>query len=101
MTNQNFDWTEILPEPERSKVRAAQQAGLVEFTRSFPAREEIEQAGIEGREALAKACAQVDAARIKDLTAELRKLQDIIDSQADRILDLEARQTPPNSKSTD
>lgn len=90
MTDRNFDWTTILPEPERSKVRLAQKNDLVEFIGSFPTREEVERAGIEGRETLAKACAQVDAARIADLTAELRKLQDIIDSQADRILDLEA-----------
>lgn len=84
-----FDWTEILPEPDRSQVRAAQEASLVHFIDGFPTKEEVEQAGREGSEAFAKACTQVDRKRINDLTAELRKLQDIIDNQADRILDLE------------
>lgn len=85
-----FDWTEILPEPDRSKVREAQRAGLIHFLDGFPTNEEVEQAGREGREAFAKASAHVDRSRINDLVAELRKLQDIIDNQADRILDLEA-----------
>jgi hypothetical protein len=91
MSNPEFDWTEILPETLRSQVRSAQKAGLVHFMEGFPTKEEIEQAGREGREAFAKACAQVDRKRIDDLTNELRKLQDIIDNQADHILDLEAR----------
>jgi hypothetical protein len=90
MTNVGFDWTEILPEPERTRVREAQRNDLVAFMDHFPTKEEIEQAGVEGREAFFEARAQVDKARIADLTAELRKLQDIIDDQADRILDLEA-----------
>jgi hypothetical protein len=90
MTNTGFDWTEILPEPERSKVRAERRGTLEEFLDRFPTKDEIEQAGREGREAFFEARAQVDKARIADLTAELRKLQDIIDDQADRILDLEA-----------
>jgi hypothetical protein len=64
MSDLEFDWTEILPEPERSKVRAAQKAGLVEFIDSFPTKEEVEQAGREGREAFAKACAIVDAKKL-------------------------------------
>ena len=90
MANTGFDWTEILPEPERSKVRAERRGTLEEFLDSFPTKEEVEQAGREGREAFFEARAQVDKARIADLTAELRKLQDIIDNQADRILDVEA-----------
>lgn len=90
MSSHGFDWTEILPEPERTKVRAERRGTLEAFLDRFPTKEEIEQAGREGREAFAKARAQVDKARIADLTAELRKLQDIIDAQADRILDLEA-----------
>lgn len=86
MTNREFDWTTILPEAERATFLAQRQS----FLESFPSKEEVEQAGIEGQQAFARACAQVDRARINDLTAELRKLQDIIDSQADRILDLEA-----------
>ena len=85
MSNPEFDWTTILPEDERKIVLAQRQA----FLDRFPTKEEVERAGREGREAFAKACAQVDRDRIKDLTAELRKLQDIIDNQADRILDLE------------
>lgn len=86
MSSHETDWTIILPPDERKKLLDARN----EFFGSFPTREEYEQVGREGREAFAKACAQVDKARIADLTAELRKLQDIIDSQADRILDLEA-----------
>jgi hypothetical protein len=86
MSNREFDWTMILPEEERRKVLADRQT----FFDKFPTKSEIEQAGREGREAFAKACAQVDRNRINDLVTELRKLQDIIDSQADRILDLEA-----------
>lgn len=86
MSSQEFDWTVILPEGERQKLLAARSA----FFDSFPTKEEVEQAGKEGREAFAMACAQVDRARINDLTIELRKLQDIIDGQADRVLDLEA-----------
>jgi hypothetical protein len=89
MTNPEFDWTEILPEPERTNVRNERRGTLEEFLDRFPTKDEVEQAGREGREAFAKACTQVDKARIADLTAELRKLQDIIDNQADRILDLE------------
>lgn len=51
-----FDWTEILPEPEKSKVRAQQST----FLESFPTREELGRAGREGRAAFAKACATVD-----------------------------------------
>ena len=85
--NREFDWINILPEPDRQKALAERRA----FFDSFPTKEEVEKAGRDGREAFAKACAQVDRNRINDLTAELRKLQDIIDGQADRILDLEAR----------
>ena len=87
MSNPEFDWTTILPEDERRKVLADRQT----FFDRFPTKDEVKHAGREGREAFAKACAQVDRKRIEDLTAELRKLQDIIDRQADRILDLEAR----------
>jgi hypothetical protein len=86
MSNREFDWTMILPEEERRKALADRQT----FFDKFPTKSEIEQAGREGREAFAKACAQVDRNRINDLVTELRKLQDIIDSQAGRILDLEA-----------
>jgi flagellin-specific chaperone FliS len=55
-----------------------------------PMREKITIYGREGREAFARARAEVDQRRIAHLTAELRKLQDIIDNQADRILNLEA-----------
>lgn len=88
MSNPEFDWTTILPEDERKRVLAERQA----FFDRFPTKDDVEQAGREGREAFARACAQIDQNRIKDLLAELRKLQEIIDSQADRILDLEARQ---------
>lgn len=87
--NREFDWTEILPEPERTKVRNERRGTLEEFLDRFPTKEEIEQAGREGREAFFEARAQVDKARIAGLTAELRKLQDIIGTQADRILDLQ------------
>ena len=92
MSSREFDWTTILPEAERQKVLAERQV----FFERFPTKQEVEQAGREGREAFAKACAQVDQNRIKDLTAELRKLQDIIDNQADRILDLEAKVSVTN-----
>jgi len=92
MSNPDFDWTTVLPEGERQKFLADRES----FLDSFPTKEEVEQAGREGREAFAKACAQVDSKRIAGLTAELRKLQDIIDSQADRILDLEAALAVPN-----
>ena len=85
MSSHDFDWAAILPEDERKIVLAQRQA----FFDRFPTKNDIEQADREGREAFAKACAHVDQDRIKDLTAELRKLQDIIDNQADRILDLE------------
>jgi len=90
MEDKGFDWTEILPEPERTKVRNERRGTLEEFLDRFPTKEEVEQAGREGREAFFEARAQVDKARIASLTAELRKLQDIIDNQADRILELEA-----------
>lgn len=90
MSSRDFDWTVILPEAERHKELASRQT----FLDSFPTEDELEQAGREGRAAFAKACAQVDRNRINDLVAELRKLQDIIDNQADYILDLEARLTP-------
>lgn len=83
--NDKFDWTTILPDAERQKVLAGRQA----FFDNFPTKDEVEQAGREGREAFAKACAQVDR-------AELRKLQAIIDDQADRILDLEAALSASN-----
>lgn len=57
MSNPEFDWTTILPEEERKKVLAGRQA----FFDRFPTKDEIEQAGREGREAFAKACAEVDA----------------------------------------
>lgn len=91
MTSREFDWTTVLPEPGRQKALAERQA----FFDGFPTKDELEQAGREGREAFAEACAQVDRKRISDLVAELRKLQDIIDGQADRILDLEARLATP------
>jgi hypothetical protein len=84
MSNSEFDWTIILPPDERKKLLDARD----EFFGSFPTREEYEQAGREGREAFARARAEIDQRRISDLTADLRKLQDIIDNQADRILDL-------------
>lgn len=59
MSNPEFDWTTILPKGERRKVLADTQA----FFDSFPTRDEIEQAGREGREAFAKACAEVDRKR--------------------------------------
>jgi len=59
MSNNEFDWTVILPEAERQKVLADRKA----FFDCFPTAEEIEQAGREGREAFAKACAEVDAKR--------------------------------------
>lgn len=61
MSNPEFDWTEILPEPERSKVRAERHRSMEEFFDKFPTKEEVEQAGREGRAALAKASATVDA----------------------------------------
>src|SRR5450631_406095 len=90
MSSHEFAWTIILPEDERKKVLADQQS----FFDRFPTKDEIEQAAREGREAFAKACAQVDSKKpevnhIRDLMAEVRKLQDIIDDQADRIIDLE------------
>ena len=51
MANTGFDWTEILPEPERSKVRAERRGTLEEFLDSFPTKEEVEQAGWEVRDA--------------------------------------------------
>jgi hypothetical protein len=59
MSNNEFDWTVILPEAERQKVLADRKA----FFDSFPTKEELEQAGREGREAFAKACAEVDTVR--------------------------------------
>lgn len=96
MSVNDFDWTEILPEPDRTQARKARDAGLTKFLDGFPTKEEIEQAGRDGREAFARACATIDRNRINDLTAELRKLQDIIDRQADHILDLEARLAGPH-----
>jgi hypothetical protein len=64
MSNNEFDWTVILPEAERQKVLADRKA----FFDCFPTAEEIEQAGREGREAFAKACAEVDAKRSDQTT---------------------------------
>lgn len=55
MTDPDFDWTEILSEPERSKVRADLTAQKGTFLESFPTREELEQSGREGREAFYRA----------------------------------------------
>lgn len=57
MSNREFDWTMILPEDERKKALADRQT----FFDSFPTKDEIEQAGREGRAAFVKACATVDA----------------------------------------
>jgi len=57
MSNPEFDWTTILPEDERKKVLAERQ----EFFDRFPTKDEVEQAGREGRASFAKACATVDA----------------------------------------
>jgi hypothetical protein len=57
MSNPEFDWTAILPEDERKKVLAERQP----FFDSFPTKDEVEQAGLEGRAAFANACDTVDA----------------------------------------
>ncbi len=61
MSNNEFDWTTILPDAERRKALADRK----EFFDSFPTKEEVEQAGREGRAAFAKACAQVDRTKFR------------------------------------
>lgn len=71
MTDQKFDWTEILPEPERTKVRADLEAKNGTFLESFPTREELEQTGREGRSALYRAQAAVNAKETERLLNEV------------------------------
>jgi hypothetical protein len=56
MSDTKFDWTTILPKAEREKVLSDRQA----FFDGFPTKEDVEQAGREGRLAFARACAIVD-----------------------------------------
>lgn len=60
MTDPKFDWTTILPEPDMTKVRADLEAKNGKFLESFPTREELEEAGREGRAALKRAVTIVD-----------------------------------------
>lgn len=60
MTDQKFDWTEILPEPERTKVRAELTERLGTFLEKFPTRKELEEAGRKGRAAFERAKSIVD-----------------------------------------
>ena len=71
--NDEFDWTEILPEPERSKVREEFTRNASEFFEKFPTKSEIAQAGLEGKRAFVRACDQVDAAKIA------RQMMDLVD----------------------
>ena len=60
MTHAGFDWTEILPEPERSTVRAELKAKTGSFLEGFPTREELNEAARDGRASFERACAIVD-----------------------------------------
>jgi hypothetical protein len=76
----DFDWTEILDEPERSRVRAERRGKLEEFFDRFPTKKEIEQSAIEGRAAFTSACEQVEAQKIE------REMMDLADHFAGTLL---------------
>lgn len=69
MTNPNFDWIMLLPEPDRKAALARRDADNEAFFKGFPVRAqeaaqdaaELHIAGVEGRATLDRAIAIVDA----------------------------------------